>query len=446
MLTIWATIIKELLELRRDRAGLLVLLVMPMALVLIVSLVQDNVMQVTGEAPIRVLFVDRDRGFLGQAVARQLKSGGGIELVSHLKGEPVSEQAAKQAVVKGDFQFSVIIPAGTSAAFKELARERAKSAIVLKGKAATAATQPTGGGTAAVLVYFDPAVQGAFRTAVMNALHRVVLGIEFEEQARALAEIFPAELKKAFPVVMNPFMGAALAPEVSLKLDTAPLITFTEEVAFASRLLKRPTSAQQNVPAWALFGMFFIVVPLSGSLIKERQSGTLRRLMTMPVSPLTLLAGKLCAHVLVCLVQFALMLGAGCYLLPLLGTSGLVLGRELWTVAPIALAAALAATGYGILVGTWARSYEQASMFGAVSVVIAAALGGIMIPVYVMPRYMQDISTFSPLAWGLNAFQEVLVRGGNLGSVTREISWLLLFFAVTISASWLALRRNRTEA
>ena len=114
------------------------------------------------------------------------------------------------------------------------------------------------------------------------------------------------------------------------------------------------------------------------------------------------------------------------------------------TILPIAFAAALAATGYGIMVGTLAKSYEQASMFGAVSIVIAAALGGIMIPVYVMPRYMQDISTLSPLAWGLNAFQDVFVRGGNLRTVSPEISFLLIFFIVTITISWLSMHANRS--
>ena len=446
MLTIWATILKELLELRRDRAGLMVLLVMPMALVLIVSLVQDNVMQATGEAPIRVLFVDRDHSFLGKSIANQLKKGGGLDLVFQLKGEPVSEEAAKRAVVKGDFQFSVIVPAGTGAALKEKVRERAKAALVMKGKAVAKAKASPEVGQAGVIIYFDPAVQGAFRTAVVNSLHRVVLGIEFQEQIAALAETLPVEIKKKMSGMMSPFMGAALAPEVSLKMDTTPVLKLNEEVAFNNRLLKRPTAAQQNVPAWALFGMFFIVVPLSGSLVRERQTGTLRRLMTMPVSPLTLLTGKVCAYVLVCLVQFALMLGAGRFLLPLLGTSGLALDHQLWSVMPIALAAALAATGYGVLVGTLAKSYEQASMFGAVSVVIAAALGGIMIPVYVMPRYMQEISSFSPLAWGLNAFQDVFVRGGDLGAVSHDIALLLLFFLVTITVSWLALRRSRMGA
>jgi ABC-2 type transport system permease protein len=446
MLTIWATFLKELLELRRDRAGFLVLLVMPMALVLIVSLVQDSVMQATGEAPIRVLFVDQDDSFLGQAIRQQLKDGGGLELVTQLQGEAVSAVAAKQAVLLGDFQFAVILPAGTGSAFKETIRKRAKGAMVVKGREVAEVPPSEGGAPAGVTVYFDPAVQGAFRTAVLNALQRVVLGIEFQEQAAVLAETIPLQLQQAMSGMMNPFMAAVPVAEMSFKMDTAPVLQLSEEVAFSSRLLKRPTAAQQNVPAWALFGMFFIVVPLSGTLIRERQTGTLGRLMTMPISLLPLLAGKICAYVLVCLLQFALMLAAGCFVLPFLGTSGLVLAQPFLPIAVIALVAALAATGYGIMVGTLAKSYEQASMFGAVSVVIAAALGGIMIPVYVMPRYMQEISVVSPLAWGLNAFQDIFVRGGNLATVFREISFLLLFFIVTVTASWLALRRNRTGA
>jgi ABC-2 type transport system permease protein len=449
MLTIWATIIKELLELRRDRAGLMVLLVMPMALVLIVSLVQDNVMQATGEAPIRVLFVDMDKSFLGESIAKQLKVGEGLDLITRIKGEPVTEEAAKRAVVKGDFQFSIIIPAGTGAAFKEMIRKRAKGTIIIKGRVAPKATPAKGAEQAGVIVYFDPAVQGTFRTAVVNALQGVVLGIEFQEQAAVLAKTFPAEVKKAMSDIMKPFMGASPVPiptpEMSFKMDTAPVLKITEEVALNKRLLKRPTAAQQNVPAWALFGMFFIVVPLSGSLIRERQTGSLTRLMTMPVSPLGLLAGKICAYVLVCLVQFALMLVAGSFLLPLLGTSGLEIGAELVTIIPVVLAASLAATGYGLMVGTLAKTYEQASMFGAVSIVIAAALGGIMIPVYVMPRYMQEISTFSPLAWGLTAFQDIFVRGGSLRTVLPEMSYLLLFFIVSVTISGLAMRGNRTQ-
>ncbi|MEZ4525561.1 MAG: ABC transporter permease [Desulfobacterales bacterium] len=82
------------------------------------------------------------------------------------------------------------------------------------------------------------------------------------------------------------------------------------------------------------------------------------------------------------------------------------------------------------------RTYEQASMFGPVSVVIAAALGGIMVPVYVMPRVMQQISHFSPLAWGLTALTDIFVRGGNVKTVLPELLLLLAFFSVNIFIAW----------
>jgi ABC-2 type transport system permease protein len=166
--------------------------------------------------------------------------------------------------------------------------------------------------------------------------------------------------------------------------------------------------------------------------------------MTMPVSLAGLLAGKVIAYLLVCTAQFVLMVAIGVFALPLLGASGLVVGPEWPVVGVIALSAALAATGYGIMVGVLARSYEQASVFGAVSIVIAAALGGVMIPVYVMPRTMQAVSVVSPLAWGLNAFQDVFVRGGTLWTVGPNLARLMLFSLATLSVAWWSLRRSRS--
>ena len=75
-------------------------------------------------------------------------------------------------------------------------------------------------------------------------------------------------------------------------------------------------------------------------------------------------------------------------------------------------------------------------MFGAVSVVIAAALGGIMVPVFVMPGIMQTISEFSPLAWGLSAFLSVFVRNGDVQSILPQTTRLLIFFVSTTVLAW----------
>ena len=88
------------------------------------------------------------------------------------------------------------------------------------------------------------------------------------------------------------------------------------------------------------------------------------------------------------------------------------------------------------MLGTLASTLEQVTMFGAVSVVCAAALGGIMVPVYVMPPAMQTVSGFSPLAWGLNALVDIAAREGTLASVRFELLGLGAFFAVTLAVAW----------
>jgi len=150
--------------------------------------------------------------------------------------------------------------------------------------------------------------------------------------------------------------------------------------------------------------------------------------------------------VIICVVQFALIMAVGRFVLPIFGAPVLNVGSAPAALIVITVSAGLAASGYGILLGTIARTYEQASMFGAVSVVICAALGGIMVPVYVMPKVMQSVSVFSPLSWGLKAFQEVFVRGGTVRSVLPDTALMLLFFVTTTLIAWFYMsQRGRTR-
>jgi ABC-2 type transport system permease protein len=232
-------------------------------------------------------------------------------------------------------------------------------------------------------------------------------------------------------------------PKFSFDWAGQQLITLDEELASPEKYATLPTSVQQNVPAWTLFGMFFIVIPLAGTLIRERQEGTLTRLMTMPVTNSSLLLGKVTAHLLICLIQFGLMLMVGKFLLPLFGTPVLELGSSPFALMLVAVSAALAACGYGILVGVVARSYDQAAIFGSVSIVIAAALGGVMVPIYVMPKFMQKLSVISPLGWGLDAFLDIFVRDGHLSTVLPRVAALGGFFLLCLAVAMVIFQRWR---
>ena len=63
--------------------------------------------------------------------------------------------------------------------------------------------------------------------------------------------------------------------------------------------------------------------------------------------------------------------------------------------------------------------------------IILAAIGGVWVPVFVMPKFMQLISNLSPMNWGLNGFYDVFLRNASFMEILPEISLLFLFFIIT---------------
>jgi len=431
-----ANIKKELLLLSRDRVSLLVLFVMPMLLVLILSLIQDDLFRATGETATTALFVNNDTGTAGTELQQDLEANGTLELVVAIDGKVLTSEQARLAVFDGAYQFVIIVPASFTTDIDRIAEASVQAGLRNEEHTSTATK---------LTIVFDPAVRGAYRSAVINALRLGVVGLELSHKSKIFDRLLPQELQRSMTAKFGrlPAGSTLEMPKISFDWTSQALIELDEELAQPEKYATLPTSVQQNVPAWTLFGMFFIVIPLAGTLIRERQEGTLTRLMTMPVSSSSLLLGKVIAHLLICLIQFVLMLAAGRFILPLFGTPVLELGSAPVALLLVAISAALAACGYGILVGVIAKSYDQASIFGAVSIVIAAALGGVMVPVYVMPRLMQDISIISPLGWGLEAFLDIFVRNGNVTSILPQVVPLIGFFTVCLTIALVIFYRWR---
>ena len=109
-----------------------------------------------------------------------------------------------------------------------------------------------------------------------------------------------------------------------------------------------------------------------------------------------------------------------------------------------ALFSGFAAIGFGILLGTVAKTQEQSAPFGATSVIILAAIGGVWVPVFAMPKMMQIIAQSSPMNWGLNAFYDVLLRNATIKDIALEISLLFLFFMITTTIALFYEKTKRT--
>lgn len=211
----------------------------------------------------------------------------------------------------------------------------------------------------------------------------------------------------------------------------------------ASTPRQNPNAVQQSVSAWLIFAMFFIAIPISTTVIQERQQRTLMRLRTLGMPLWVLYSAKLFPYFVVNLLQLLLMLAIGMLLLPLLGSSGLSLaGVHVGSLLLVGVCTSLAALGMASLIATLARSVEQAVAATGTLNIVFAALGGIMIPTFFMPPALQALAQVSPMGWSLDGFLEVLVRGGSWGDVAASCSVLLAMAALLWLASIRLLRRG----
>ncbi|WP_334157395.1 ABC transporter permease [Oryzomicrobium sp.] len=205
----------------------------------------------------------------------------------------------------------------------------------------------------------------------------------------------------------------------------------------------RLSAVQHNVPAWLIFGMFFVVAAMANLLVQERSDGTLARLSALGVPDGVQVAAKAIPYFIVNGVQAALMLAVGVWLMPLLGGDGLSLaGIDPLALLLVLAAISAAAVGLALCVACLVRSHAQANAIGPVINILMAAVGGIMVPTFIMPAAMQRVAALSPMNWALDGLVGVLVRGGGPAQVLPQAAILFAFAAAMLAAARLLFSRK----
>ena len=419
------SIYKEYKVLTRDRAGLAITFIMPTVLILIITLIQDTTFRSVNEASVPLLIVDRDHDSLSNVLEISLIKSKFFVITK----KQLSDEETKKEIATGHFFIGIIIPENTSKKLREKSSARISKLLGSFSGDTSAVAEPLDTSKLKVQLYFDPITKKSFKTTISNSIERIISQIEMQSMVSSLNQ----KMKESFPLA------------TPSKLELTPIVSLTEEYASYNNSTIIPNSVQHNVPAWTLFAMFFICIPLAGNIIRERDDGSAFRLLTMPGSYMIVILGKMLTYVIVSLIQFALMLCVGVFILPLLGLQELNIGNNLPMLFLVAFSSGLAATGFGLLVGTIATSHDQASLFGAVFVIILAAIGGIWVPTFVMPEVMKKIAVISPLNWGLEAFYGIFLRNFGFKEIFPEVAKLLLFFAASLGGSFLYQKYNRLK-
>ena len=421
MLRIVATIKKEYLTLTRDKAGLALLFFMPLVLIIMMALIQDAPFRDYQELKFKIILVDNDQEKLSNDLVDGLAKAKKFIITRNYNEKPITDDIAKKLVNEGQFQFAIIIPKGTTKQVED-------NGNYVVCKLLNTLGLPTDTNTFKrsnqlhIDIIFDPTAKSTFKTAINNAMEKLVAGIETKMVLSAMSEQLGTDTKSSDHNLEN--INSIEVKEIASNDASKGLTLLTNSV-------------QHNVPAWTIFAMFFIVIPLGGTLLKEREDGSLLRLKLMPGSYTQLLLGKVIFYVVVCFVQFALMMAVGVWMMPYLGLPALQMGHQFFALAVMAVSIAFAATSYGVLIGTIFKTPSQSLTFGSVSVVLLSAIGGIWVPIYVMPPFLQKLGNISPLGWGLNGINDLFLRHQGLLFILPQVIKLLLFSILCIfSAQW----------
>jgi ABC transporter DrrB family efflux protein len=191
----------------------------------------------------------------------------------------------------------------------------------------------------------------------------------------------------------------------------------------------------------ALLGLFpFIIMFLITSIttLRERRSGTLERLMTMPFGKFDFIVGYTLAFGLLAIIQSLIAVGYAVWV------CGLTISGNVWLLILVAVANAVLGTTLGLFASAFAATEFQVVQFMPALVFPQILLGGIFIPRSQMPDVLRSISDWLPLSHSIEALQKVTMDSGASGTVLREVGIVALWAVGFVIVGSLTLRR-RTE-
>jgi len=400
-----AITLKELKVLWLDREALVLLFAMPMFFILVMSFALEGVFEAGSKGhPIEILVVHRNGGPLADQAIADLKRMEGLTLIETYEGISLTSDKAEQLIGKGVYPLALLFPEGYTEGVLQISKDPQK-------------------GKATIYLISDPAMNLQLLATVKGTIQGVI-------ERRVLLARIPQRLKEMFGTLegMEGQLDNLLG-DTNVSGRERSNVDFIHTFPKGFNVGRRPTATEQNVPAYTIFGVFFIVLTLASSFMQEKRDGTFQRILAAPLSKTVLLIGKLLPYYLVNLVQIGLMFSVGVVVF------GIKLGN-LPALFFISFALAAAANGLGLLVAALGKTEAQVNSLSVLLAITLSALGGMMVPAFVMPDWMKTLSLVTPHAWALAGYHDIIIRGLGMKDILAEILILLgfasLFFVIAL--------------
>lgn len=404
---------KELLVIFSDRAALLLILGGPFVLTLGMGLVTGSFSSTdnNGISQIQVLAVNEDDGILGQTMLDVMN---GDELADLLAVQTSTDLEAAQASAQaGEVAAAIWIPAGFTAGMLP---------------------DPNTGNIAAadpIVVYADPGrpiSAGVVESVVRQFTDEVALDVVAVQVA--LAELAPGVAPDRIPE-----LGSDLETVISsLPGEDLAIDVLTSETQADDQPAFNPLA--YFAPAMAMLFLMYTVTLGARSFLVERNRKTLARILASPTRPFQVIGGKVFGIFLSGFSQVAFLVLLSALLFDLRWGSPI-------SVVLIIASAALAATGWGMLVSSLATTPAQVTAIGTTMMLGFGILGGSFVPLNESGPVLEALSKLTPNAWALDGFV-ALIEGSGLEAILPIVGALLVMALVLFVLAAIIFRQRQS--
>jgi ABC-2 type transport system permease protein len=364
----------------------------------------------SGIREIPVAIINNDEGMLGEVLIEVFQSP---ELGELLAPNLSTDLAAAKALVDANQSAAVIaIPAGFTESVTRMGWDPADTEVV-QIEFYTNPTMPTS--------------VGILRSILDQFLNQVEIG-------RVSATVIVAQLLQSGHITADQAgsVGAQVGMQVAQGSTNPSSIQVITDSAEGEGL--EFDILAYMAPGMAMMFLMFTVTYGARSLLVENLAGTLPRMLVAPTHPAFVLGGKFTGIFFSAVAQLAILIG---------GTS-LLFGLQWGDVAGVLLlilAAAIGATGWGMLFAAILKTPGQIAVSGSAAMLLFGLLGGSFFDLSMLPSWMQVVNRITPNAWANEGFL-ILSMGGKLKDIQTNLSGLLIMGTVLfcVATYWISKR------
>jgi len=388
-------IYKDLLQAFKDIKGLLLSFLLPIVLITLFSLVYGGFQSSVKDSKQNILFCDADSSQASLDLLKKLKSDEGLNVIE----KPLSE--GEQLVANGDFSSAL---------------------MVYKGFQDSVQT----GGKAPIEFIYDESrsmEMGLTQGALMSTLMPFLGELGSKKQIHQfIDQKYDNELPQE------------IISEIHSDIESEFNGDEKESVFKMDELVSRAVSVKPDLP-WGLIQAFagtsimmllFSISSMGASIIREKELGTMKRILYSPIKPWQIIMGKFGSGVIYALIQMVILIVFSWLVFQLdifRNFSGLIL---------LTIAISLAVSGFGILIASIARSQKQVESLSLIIILVMSALGGSMMPLFLFPDFLKNVAYFTINYWAIDGFYDVLGRDVGLTG-TAYNAMILVIFAIISS-------------